>query len=272
MRIQIKIIKILTILILTLGIAGFSYAVPVLQVGAPAGPGDSGSYADYLSNVMPPGTLSDPDADTAVTSGNTILAAGTYGPKTVAIGGGNYSAAINGGAQYSPFDGHGAILLVAVPDGLLTTAISNLTINGNFAFYSSSALSNLFPNNHYPLKDSVSDFLFYDIGSFSNSGTVPNFVDESGFADGEIKTLLLGGTTGLTWIHFDLMALETTQNGSQNSPTIKTTFQNSANSHDLTWQNPGGGPPHDIPEPSTYLLVGIGLIILSLYGRKLFKR
>ena len=68
--------------ILILGMAATSYAVPTLQVGAPAGAGDSGYYADYQLSLTNP-----TETTTARTSGDTIFVAGAFGPKDLLIGG-----------------------------------------------------------------------------------------------------------------------------------------------------------------------------------------
>lgn len=75
--------------------------------------------------------------------------------------------------EYSgEFNGHGAVLLAAVPDG---ASGGSLTVDGAKPFHTSLTLNNFFPNNHSPLKDDISDFLFFDIGDFSkNLDEVPD--------------------------------------------------------------------------------------------------
>lgn len=247
---------------------GVAHAVPVLQVGAPAGPGDAGTYADYQANTSDP-----TETDTAITSGSIIFAAGLYQNDSVnsviSLGGAN-ELCLSGDCNYSDygydssFNSAGAVLLVAVPDGNLGTANSNLTVDGSSAFYTSATLAGLFPNNHDPLKDGVSDFLFFDIGDFAKSVLIPDFADESiGSKQGEIKTLTLGGTTGLEWLHFDLLAIQTNTQGQSN---IVTSLENNPASHDVTWKEDDGTPPEGIPEPGMMGLLGLGLLSMGMVG------
>lgn len=236
-------------------------AVPVLQVGAPGGPGE-GIYANYQANTTNP-----TESDTAITSGNTLYVAGVYGSNTLSLGG-QFTGGSDWGSvnqAYSIFNGHDAVLLAAVPDGFLGLALSNLKVNGNLAFHSSVNLGGLFPNNHDPLKDGISDFLFFDIGDFSKtSGAVPNFTSETGAAHGQIKTLTLAGFSSLAWIHFDVLALETNSQGQG----IVTKIEKNPGSHDVTWKPNGGTPPQQIPEPGVLLLMGAGLMGLGLVRRR----
>ena len=238
------------ILALGLGLSAAAQAVPTLQVGAPGGPGQ-GLYADYLLSLTNP-----TESDSATTTGNTIYVAGQYENDVLNLGG-KYLTGLDWSSFSYPtaFNGHGAVLVAAVPNGQRATAVASLTVNGLSSFYSSDTLSKLFPNNHDPLKDAISDFLFFDIGTFSKSVVVPNFADESaGNKLGEIKALTLAGAGGFSWIHFDALALQSSQTpatGNKPPGSITVALQNNPGSHDLTRR---------IPEPATYLLLGLGLL------------
>jgi len=260
--------KKISLLLAGLFCATQAWAVPVLQVGAPGGTGE-GTYANYSPKGVP--TSNPNEEETAFTSGGTLYVAGVYQNNNVETLGAKSTGADWGGVNtaYSVFNGYGAILLAAVPEGYLAMALPPaLTVNGSAPIYSSATLSGLFPNNHDPLKDGVSDFLFFDLGSFAkNLNAVPDFASETGTADGEIKTLTLAGAalTGLAWVHFDVIALQT---GSQGQTNIVTTIENNPGSHDVTWKKDGGRPPQQIPEPGVLLLMGAGLMGLGLASRR----
>lgn len=258
-------------LIATLFTAGAAQAQPVLQVGAPAGPGDLGTYADYGDGTNPT------EDDTAFTSGGTIFVAGLYQNDNVQNLGGQFgtgadwsTVTLPGGADPIPvaFDGHGAILVVSVPDGSLALPLT-LTVDGDSAFFTSEDKS-YFPNDHDPVKDAIADFLFFDIGEFIESVLIPDFADETaGSKLGEIKSLLIAGFGDLAWIHFDVMALETSTQGQTG---IRTSLESNPGSHDVTWKpdgdGPGPDPEVDIPEPGTLTLFGAGLAGLALWLRR----
>ncbi|MGQ9796234.1 choice-of-anchor N protein [Desulfosoma sp.] len=99
-----------------------------------------------------------------------------------------------------------------------------------------------------------------------------DFSNSSGNAKNEQKTIKItipsSLSDSLTWMHFDVMALETTKKG---KPKIVTHLDNNPGSHDVTWNSDGGSPPNIIPEPATMVLLGSGLFGLGWRQRRRSK-
>lgn len=239
-------------------------AVPILQVGAPAGPGDLGDYADYQTNLTNP-----TEEDTAVTSGNKLLIAGiTEGLVSLGAINSNWDDSSEvkfGSADFTKFNGHGTVLIATA-----STAGSGLTVDGANPFLTDQNLS--FLNNHAPLQEEDVWFMYYDIGEFLGGTAIPNFDEEgeidpeSGQKKGEIKELALEIAPDFDgWIHFDVLSIAVDSKYRKGEVVSTFTIENNPGSHDVTWKD---GDPPPIPEPTTMLLFGAGLVGLAGYLRR----
>ncbi len=99
----------------------------------------------------------------------------------------------------------------------------------------------------------------YWIGDFGLTDTVQNYIPGDEWSDeapGEIKKFDIH-VSGYTWI--DSVAYDHYINSKNDAKSVFTPF-----SHDG-----GGGTP--VPEPSTILLVGAGLLSIGIFGQKKTK-
>jgi hypothetical protein len=256
---------IICMILCVMGIIGFispAFAIPTFQVyieGATAG-----SYGS--------------DQDTWFSFDNplTLYVVGAYGSNTISITGvtllisvpeGETGTISISGDLDDPTDI--PVLLTKIGEGSADetnpTADANIVILTDISGASGYSTINdptflpngLNLNNHYPLKDDVSDFLIFDLWSFTS--------DECGLMDynadngGSITSTLACGEqkeyqvsyTGFSWLHFDVYGLVEDNKGKK----IVTTWDNNPGSHDATAV---------IPEPTTLFFLGTGLLTFGL--------
>jgi hypothetical protein len=111
----------------------------------------------------------------------------------------------------------------------------------------------------YPSQDGISDFILFSLGSFSNTeSNLNDYNADDGTitptsGTGEERRYSLN-VTGFSSVHFDVYGLKVADTG-------KGIWTKNPNSHDSTWTPPDEIPPGQtlIPEPSSALLIGLGL-------------
>lgn len=156
-------------------------------------------------------------------------------------------------------------LIVSVPDGETgSITITGLSGSGtaNPLFLGSYTDKSFLPttyganfNNHYPLKDDVSDFLLYNIDPFADLGeAIWDYNADDGGSEtptgttGQVKEYWVE-VSGYSSVHFDMYGLET----SDIDHKWKASWDISPGSHDVTW----------IPAPGAIFLGGIGVCLVG---------
>jgi hypothetical protein len=221
-----------------------AFAVPTLQV--------------YISGATA-GTVG-ADEDTWFTSNSSfdLVLVGAYGPKTTSIQYGTLVASVPQG-QTGTITVNGATLLTTTgtngPGNPAANADTDVLTNvAGIDGYATKSFSPDNFNNHYPFQNDVSDFVLYDVGSFSNDGAVHNYDADSGditsAGSGQEKTFDVD-VSGFDSVHFDMYAYTT---DAQGKTRLVSTWGINPGSHDSTFSN---GPPV-VPAPGALLLASIG--------------
>ncbi len=117
--------------------------------------------------------------------------------------------------------------------------------------------------SHYPVKDNLSNFLLYSLGSFSDLESPLNNYDgddgtitPGGSSEGEQKEFSVT-MSGFSSIHLDVYGLQQIEQVA--APGFRWRWRRNAGSHDATW-NPPAIPTPVIPEPGGLWLMGSGLL------------
>jgi len=135
-----------------------------------------------------------------------------------------------------------------IPSGSANVnAMTNVA--GDDAYANKSPVLDL--NNHFPYQNAVADFLYYDVGGFSNVGAVHNYDADTGTitteGTGQEKVLSVS-VSGFNWVHFDLGGYVDMVQGNDS-------WDLNPGSHDAAFI---GGSPPVIPAPGSLLIAAIG--------------
>ena len=241
--------KILAIFIVGMSFASCVVAVPTLQV--------------YISGATA-GTIG-ADEDTWFTGSSSfdLILVGAYGANTSNIQYGTLVASVPQGQSGSITVNGATLLTTQSSNGLGNPAASADTdilsnVSGVDGYASKTFQPDNF-NNHYPLQDNVSDFVLYDVGSFSNDGTIHNYAADTGTitaeGSGQEKTFDVS-ISGFDKVHFDMYAYETDLLGKSK---LVSTWDINPGSHDSTFMH---GTPV-VPAPGALLLTSIGVVVVG---------
>ncbi|RPJ36710.1 MAG: hypothetical protein EHM35_07645 [Planctomycetaceae bacterium] len=198
------------------------------------------------------------DEDTWFTNDGTfnLVTVGVYTPNTASLSFGTLVVSVPQG-QTGTISIGGATLLTSTrttPYGNIPSGSATVDLLTNFA--GNDGYANKEPvldlNNHFPYQNAVADFLYYDVGGFSDVGPIPNYDADNG-------TITLAGTgqekilsitvSGFDWVHFDLGGYLDNVRGSDS-------WDINPGSHDAT-------STPTIPAPGSLLIGAFGVSLVG---------
>ena len=261
----------------TLSYLAIVLMVSVVALVPPAGAVPT--FQTYISGAAAGDVGSDEESWFSTSDPLTLFIVGAYGPHTISLADVTLFLSVPEGEM-------GTVHFVDLGDGipaLLTIGGVNPTgsanrnvltdVLGNDGYAEKDDFAPLTLNNHAPTGDAVSDFVLFDLGSFSDDETPLNNYNAgdgtitSDPAEGEEKRYQLS-ITGFSRVHFDVYGLVTTKTGRD----THSDWEQNPGSHDATWNPPPPPPPSAIPEPASLLLLGGGMLgTLGIRGRRKFR-
>jgi hypothetical protein len=240
---------------------GFGVVVALLMLFSPAGA--TPTFQTYIQGADA-GNIGG-DEDTWITDSGTfdLILVGAYSGNTDALRYGTLVVSVPQG-ETGTLTIAGAPLLTAtrttgagdIPNGPATLDLLS-NVGGLDGYANKSPVLDL--NNHFPYKNDVADFLYYDVGSFANDGPIHNYDADTGSitveGTGEEKTFEVS-VTGFSWAHFDLGGYVDKSSG-------RDAWEINPGSHDAT-----SIPNTVVPVPGSLLLAAIGAGLVGRYRRR----